>query len=109
MDSPGILWPKIENQEHAHNLAVLSSIKEEILDKEELARYIISKLEELYPLLLIKRYSLEKIDMETIFDDIAKKRGIFSKGGIPDYDKVYVTIIKDLKDGAFGGVTFDRI
>ena len=109
LDSPGILWPKIENQEHAHNLAALSSIKEEILDREELCRYIINKLNELYPSLLMKRYNLESIDIDTIFDDIGKKRGIFSKGGIVDYDKVYSVIIKDLKDGNFGGVTFDRI
>ena len=109
LDSPGILWPKIENQEHAHNLAVLSSIKEEILDKEELARYIIIKLQELYPELLLKRYSLEKIDLDTIFDDIAKKRGIFAKGGIPDYDKVCSVILKDFKDGAFGSITIDEI
>lgn len=109
LDSPGILWPKIENQEHAHNLASLSSIKEEILDREELCRYIINKLNELYPSLLMKRYNLEKIDMDTIYDDIGKKRGIFSKGGVVDYDKVYATVIKDLKDGNFGGVTFDRI
>lgn len=109
MDSPGILWPKIENQEHAHNLASLSSIKEEILDKEELARYIINKLNELYPSYLLKRYSLEKIDLDTVFDDIGKKRGIFAKGGVIDYDKVYTILIKDLKDGNFGDVTFDRI
>ena len=109
LDSPGILWPKIENQEHAHNLAALSSIKEEILDKEELCRYITNKLNELYPSLLMQRYNLEKIDLDTVFDDIGKKRGIFAKGGVVDYDKVYSTIIKDLKDGNFGGITFDRI
>ena len=109
MDSPGILWPKLENQEHAHNLAALSSIKEDILDKEELSRYIITMLNDLYPSYLLKRYSLDNIDLDTIFDDIGKKRGIFAKGGVIDYDKVYTTIIKDLKDGNFGGITFDRL
>ena len=42
------------------------------------------------------------------FDDIAKKRGLLEKGGIPNYEKVYGVIIKDLKDGNFGNITFDR-
>ncbi|MBR1386680.1 MAG: ribosome biogenesis GTPase YlqF [Bacilli bacterium] len=109
MDSPGILWPKLENQENAHILASFSSIKEEILDKEDLSRFIINKLEELYQEKLKERYKLDIIDKETIFDDIAKKRGLLAKGGVTDYEKVYNTIIKDLKDGAFGNITFDRL
>ena len=108
MDSPGILWPKIENQENAHILAALSSIKEEIIDSEDLARFIVTKLNELYSENLKSRYKLDHIDIETIFDDIAKKRGIFAKGGIIDYDKTYSIIIKDLKDGNLGNITLDR-
>ena len=109
MDSPGIMWPILENQENAHILASFSSIKEEILDKEDLSRFIINKLEELYQEKLKERYKLDIIDKETIFDDIAKKRGLLAKGGVTDYEKVYNTIIKDLKDGAFGNITFDRL
>jgi len=108
MDSPGILWPKIEDQNSAHILACLSSIKEEILDKEDLAKFIIKKLEELYPSYLKERYKLDIISEDTIFDDIAKKRGLLAHGGVTDYDKVYTTIIKDLKDGSFGNITLDR-
>lgn len=107
MDSPGILWPKLENQEHAYNLAAFSSIREEILDKESLANYIINKLLKLYPDYLLIRYSLNNIDLDTIYDDIAKSRKMYLKGGIFDYDKVCNTIINDLKNGAFGGITFD--
>lgn len=107
MDSPGILWPKLENQEHAYNLAAFSSIREEILDKESLANYIINKLMKLYPDYLLIRYSLNNIDLDTIYDDIAKSRKMYLKGGIFDYDKVCNTIINDLKNGAFGGITFD--
>ena len=108
MDSPGILWPKLENQENAHILASLSSIKEEILDSEDIARFIIRKLKELYPDNLKERYKLETLDDDTIFDDIAIKRGLLSKGASIDYDKVYNTIIRDLKDGKFGNITLDR-
>ncbi len=108
MDSPGILWPKLEDQNNAHILAALSSIKEEILDIEDLARFIINKLSELYPDKLKERYKLDSINLETIFDDIAKKRGLLGKGGVVDYDKVYLTIVKDLKDSKFGFITLDR-
>lgn len=108
MDSPGILWPKLDNQENAHVLAALSSIKEEILDIEDLARFIINKLNELYSNNLKERYKLDSIDLDTIYDDIAKKRGLLLKGGIVDYDKVYLIIVKDLKDGKFGNITLDR-
>ena len=108
MDSPGILWPKLENQENAHILAALSSIKEEILDQEDIARFIINKLSELYPDRLKERYNLDNIALATNYDDIAKKRGLLLKGGLIDYDKVYLTIIRDLKDSKFGNVTLDR-
>ena len=108
LDSPGILWPKIENQEHAYNLAALSSIKEEIVDKENLANYIIIKLKKLYPEYLLKRYSLKKLDLDTIYDDIAESKGMYLKGGMFDYDKVCNTLINDLKSGALGNITFDR-
>ena len=108
MDSPGILWPKIDNQDNAHVLAALSSIKEEILDIEDIARFIINKLSILYPDRLKERYKLDSINLDTIYDDIAKKRGLLIKGGLIDYDKVYLTIVRDLKDNKFGNVTLDR-
>lgn len=110
LDSPGILWPKLENQEHAFNLACLSSIKEEILNNEEISRYIIKKLALEYPKLLMQRYVLDNVDdIDLIFDKIARKRGCLQKGGIIDYDKVYLVIIRDLKEGFIGNVTFDKI
>ncbi len=108
LDSPGILWPKIDNQENAHILAALSSIKEEIIDTDDLANFIINKLDDLYKGALEERYKLQEIDMDTIYDDIAKNRGLLAKGGIPDYDKVTLTIIRDLKEGKFGNITLDR-
>lgn len=111
LDSPGILWPKLEDQEAAHILASFSSIKEEILDIHDLARFILFKLDELYPERLKERYGIEKIDEELIetYDIIAKRRGALMRGGIADYDKVSNIIVQDLKNGYFGEITFDRI
>ncbi len=111
LDSPGILWPKLENQEQAYILASLSSIKEDILNLDELSFFILQKMYTLYPESLQKRYGLEKIDFDNIeetFDAIAKKRGALLKGGVTDYDKVYSIIIQDLKEGYLGPITLDR-
>lgn len=112
LDSPGILWPKLENQYQASILASLSSIKEEILDQQEIALFILKIMNQLYPNRLKERYGLEEIDWNNIEDTlekIATKRGALMKGGIVDYDKVYSIIIRDMKDGNFGNITLDRL
>ena len=97
LDTPGIV---------GHNLAALSSIKEEILDKEDIARYIIKVLYNKYPSLLKDKYGVEKID-DNVFDIIGRKRGCLLKGNNVDYEKVYTIIINDLKEGKIGKITFD--
>ena len=111
LDSPGILWPKMEDQEAAHVLACLSSIKEEILDTYAIAAFILKKLYELYPERLEDRYGISELDddLTETYDMIAKKRGALSRGGVADYDKVSNIIIRDLKNGYFGNITFDRL
>lgn len=112
LDSPGILWPKLENQYQAMILASLSSIKEEILDEQELAIFVLRIINNLYPTKLGERYGIDSIDfnnIETTIEKIAKKRGALKTGGIPDYDKVYHIIIRDLKDGNLGKITLDRL
>ncbi len=111
LDSPGILWPKMEDQEAAHILACLSSIKEEILNPDAIAVFILKKLYELYPERLEERYGIVELDEDLIevYDMIAKRRGALSRGGVADYDKVSNIIIRDLKNGYFGNITFDRL
>lgn len=111
LDSPGILWPKIENQDNAHVLAALSSIKEEILDTMNLSCFILDKMIKLYPKNLEERYGITEIDEDYIetFDLIGKKRGALTRGGVADYDKVANIIIRDLKNGYLGNVTLDRL
>ena len=111
LDSPGILWPKFDDQEQAHILASFSSIKEEILNLDDIAIFIIKKLYELYPTLLEERYGVTELDEDFIevYDTIAARRGALSRGGVADYEKVSNIIINDLKNGSIGKVTFDRI
>ena len=111
LDTPGILWPKFENQETALILASFSSIKEEVLNIDDLAYFIIRKMKELYPNQLMERYGLDCLDddIEPIYEMIGKKRGALKKGGIIDYDKVSKIIVLDFRGGFFGNVTFDRL
>ena len=111
LDTPGILWPKIESDIEGYHLAGLSSIKEEIVNKEDLSIYLLRRIYELYPEKLNERYGITEIndDIVPTLDIIAKRRGALSKGGITDYDKVHLIILRDIKDGNLGPVTLDRL
>lgn len=111
LDTPGILWPKIEDQEAAHILASFSSIKEEILNEDQIASFILRKLYELYPKSLEERYGISELDEDLIdaYDMIASRRGVLTKGGVADYERVSRIILQDFKNGYFGPVTFDRL
>ena len=107
LDTPGILWPKLEGKNIGLNLASMTAIKEEILDKESVAIYIINTLKEKYKEQFLNRYKIEeKEDIVEQLDEIGKKIGAIRSGEI-DYEKVYTIILKDLREGAFGGITFD--
>ena len=109
LDTPGILWPKLDDEEVAYNLASMTAIKEEVLDSEDIAIYIIKKLLSDYPDNIINRYSLTKTeDIVDILDEIGKKIGAF-RNSETDYDRVYKRVIKDLQDGYLGKITFDNI
>ena len=109
LDTPGILWPKLDEEEVAYNLASMTAIKEEVLDSEDIAIYIIKKLLSDYPDNIINRYSLTKIeDIVDILDEIGKKIGAF-RNSETDYDRVYKRVIKDLQDGYLGKITLDNI
>lgn len=110
LDSPGILWPKLDQEKVAYNLASMTAIKEEILNKQDIAIYIIKTLYNLYPEKLKEFYDITNIDdFEKIFDNIGKKKGLLQKGGIVDYDRVIDLIINDIKSGKIKNITFDRL
>ena len=112
LDSPGILWPKFEDNEIAYNLASLTAIKQEVLPTDEVAIYILNKMAKLYPNLLKEYYKIEHHDPTDImatFEHLGKLRGCLIKGGEIDVDKIVLFIINDLKDGKIKGITFDRL
>ncbi|HOO68186.1 MAG TPA: ribosome biogenesis GTPase YlqF, partial [Bacilli bacterium] len=83
LDSPGILWPKLDNKEVALNLASTNAIKEEILKTSDIAIHILRKLYDYYPNILLDRYNIKDIDFDNIIDTldiIGKNRGCIVKG-----------------------------
>ena len=109
LDTPGILWPRLDNAEIALNLASMTAIKEEILDLEEVSIYIINTMLKLYPKQIKERYNIENVeDIVEILDKIGKKIGAI-RNHETDYEKVYTTVLKDLREGYLGRVTFDRL
>lgn len=111
LDTPGILWPKFEEENVALNLASLTAIKEEVLPIDEVVFYVLRTLEKLYPNILKERYGLDEIDEDfyETFETIGRKRGCLMRGGTVDDEKVYSVVINDIKDGHIKGITFDRV
>lgn len=112
LDSPGILWPKLDNEKQALNLAAFSAIKEEILPIDTVAVYILDTLNKKYKQNLVNRYGVNNFNYDDIvpsYDIIGKKRGCIVSGGNIDYDKVSKLIIKDLREGKLGKITFDEV
>ena len=108
LDTPGILWPRLENQEMARNLAAFSAIKQEILPIDEVAVHVIEKLFFLYPKILKTRYGITNIEnWEEVYETIGKKIGAM-KNGEPDYERISHRIVNDIKSERIKGVTFDR-
>ncbi len=112
LDSPGILWPKLDNEEGALNLASMSAIPRDILPVDKVAIHILNKLDKYYPAILKSRYNLEHVDndnMVDVYESIGKKIGAIVSGGEVDYDRVSKTILEDIKNERINGITFDRI
>ena len=109
LDTPGILWPKLEDQLVGLKLAVVGSIKDELLQSEELAMWLIAYLRKEYAGLLTERYQIEEdgTDLE-ILERIAQSRGCRLKGNLPDYPKTAALIVEDFRSGRLGRITLER-
>jgi ribosome biogenesis GTPase A len=112
LDTPGILWPRLDEEKIAFNLASMTAIKEEILPRDDVAIYILKIINKYYPNNLKERYGITNIDFDDIvptYEQIGKRRGLLIKNGEIDYDRVSLIIINDLRDGYLGNVTFDHL
>lgn len=110
LDTPGILWPRLDNDNVALNLATMSAIKEEILPIDQVAWHILTMLDTYYPHILSSRYKISKLtgDFITDYDTIGNIMGCKVSGGEIDYKRVSNNILNDMKNARIKGITFDR-
>ncbi|WP_199533591.1 ribosome biogenesis GTPase YlqF [Romboutsia maritimum] len=109
LDTPGILWPKFEDQEVALNLAFSRAIKDEVLDIETLALRLIEKLMIIEPEKLKERYKLEELGdtpIETM-DMIGYKRGFIMGRKELDYTRIALTVLNEFREGKIGKITLE--
>lgn len=109
LDTPGILWPKFEDQSVGMRLAMIGSIKDEILNTDELALNLIRFLMEYYPGRLTERYGCEETAQEalTVYEEIARRRGCIKKGQELDYTKTGMLLLDDFRSGKLGRITLE--
>ena len=109
MDTPGILWPKLESDEVAYNLASMTIIKEEILTIENVAIHILKKLSNYYPNILKNEFGIEYYnddEIEECFEKISKYKNIPIKDEV-DYERVGLLIVNSIKQEKIKNITFD--
>ena len=110
LDTPGVLWPKFEDDETALNLAFTGAIKDEIMDIEDLAYRLVERLQQYYPDELMERYKIDTIydnPLETL-DAIAIKRGAIMKGREIDYNRIAVILLDEFRGGKIGNISLER-
>ena len=108
LDTPGILWPKFEDQKVGLYLALIGSIRDEILNVDELAVSLISFLTTEYKGILAERYNVgESGSALSVLEEIAEKRGCLLKGNELDYSKAAGILIDDFRSGRLGRITLE--
>ena len=110
LDTPGVLWPKFDDQDVALSLALCNAIKDEIVNMEDIANFAMKKMIEYYPERLIKQYSINiDEDIYNIFSLIAQKQKLIKANGELDIERTYSFFVEQVRQGKFGGLTWDRI
>ena len=112
LDMPGVLWPKFDDRIVGENLAITGAIKDTVLQKDEVAMVLCTKLKKRYPDLLCSRYGLEKGEIEDldgydIFELIGRKRGLLVKGGDVNFDRTATMILDEFRRGVIGKITLE--
>jgi ribosome biogenesis GTPase A len=108
LDTPGVLWPKIEDQRQSFHLAITGAIKDEIIHTDDLIFYLLDFLKKYYPQPFIDRYNINiDDDNMVIINQIGKKRG-FINGNEVDFDKTSDIILNDFRNCRIGKITLDR-
>jgi len=111
LDTPGILWPKFDDQQVGLNLAFTGAIKDEILDTTEIAARLLARLSQTYPENLKARFKLETVegkDGATLLEETGRKRGCIVSGGEVDYNRIAAIVLDEFRGGKIGRITLER-
>ena len=110
MDTPGLLWPKLEDPQLARHVAYIGSIKDDIMDTEELAALLLSDLMKVCPDELIARYKKLERDMtpEELLEGVCRSRGFMMGGGNFDTERAAKIVLDEFRGGKIARVTLDR-
>ncbi len=109
MDTPGMLWPKLENKDFAMHLAFVGTIGDNAIDKEEIAYYLLEYLIKNYAERVMERFNISLDEKETmvVLEEIARKRGAIISGGNINMQKVSDIILNDFQNGKLGRITIE--
>ncbi len=109
LDTPGILWPKFEDQQVGMRLAFIGSMNDQILVVQELAADLAAYLKEYYPACLQERYGCAGQEtVSGVLEAVAKRRGCFRKGGGMDIDRAAALLMEDFRSGRLGRISLER-
>lgn len=111
LDTPGVLWPKFDDQKVGDRLAFIGSVKDEILDTETLAVRLLEAMKSDYPERLTERYKISDFaDKEAweVLEMIGKKRGMMIRGGEIDTERVSVMLLDEYRGGKLGTISLER-
>ncbi len=110
LDTPGVLWPKFEDPEVGYKLSFIGSIKDEILDIQEIAIRLLKVMQRDYPDRLHERYKIEdfeSLEPYELLELVAKKRGMLLKKGEYDTERAAVMLLDEYRGGRLGKITLD--
>ena len=109
MDTPGLMWPKVENMNSGYRLAVTGAIKDTAISHMEVALFAVGYLKQSYSDNLRERYKLpETIAGDSdLLEEIGRRRGCLMKGGKVDFDRVAKIVLSDIRDGRLGRITWE--
>lgn len=110
LDTPGILWPKFDDQQSGLHLAFTGAIRDEIFDSVELSLKLLDEIKRIAPGGLRKRYGVdpESGDAYALLQMIALRRGCKLKGGIPDEERISKILLDEFRSGKIGGISLER-
>jgi ribosome biogenesis GTPase A len=115
LDTPGILWPKFEDEDVGYRLAITGAIKDDILNIEDICFMAIRYLIQFYPNRLRERFDLDELpesidnpdEIVKVMEDIGRKRGCLQSGGRVDLQKASLVILRDLRGGKLGRISLE--